>query len=300
MCTSHPPPLQATAAATTLWHPKDPKHEPIEWWIKEVQAFADRTLQYPRVFQSIPEETDRMAVIIEPRRHPLLGPVLRNFMFYLAPRGWGLLIFHGTDNALYVREVTAGWSHVHFRQLDIEEETKEVAYSKLLTDKDLWTSIPAEHVLVFQTDCFLRDDAIERWMAYDYVGAPWSNWVERRLRDKVGNGGLSLRKRSAILRCLEEHQWDGKTNEDIYYSLDCGFSKPSLQEAVEFVSETIFDENRPPMGFHHAWQYIEYDKDPEKNQLLKAVRDYNQKPFLKDGSAEETKSRVRRRGSAVA
>lgn len=32
----------------------------------------------------------------------------RNFVFYLAPKGWGLVICHGPDNAAYVRRVVRG------------------------------------------------------------------------------------------------------------------------------------------------------------------------------------------------
>jgi hypothetical protein len=34
--------------------------------------------------------------------------VLRNFVFYLARKGWGLVICHGPDNAAYVRRVVRG------------------------------------------------------------------------------------------------------------------------------------------------------------------------------------------------
>jgi len=38
-------------------------------------------------------------------------------------------------------------------------------------------------------------------MEYEYVGAPWQQgpWFGR-----VGNGGFSFRKRSAMLRCIQE------------------------------------------------------------------------------------------------
>jgi hypothetical protein len=44
---------------------------------------------------------------------------------------------------------------------------------------------------------------MERWLKYDYVGAPWGLpriKPKNYLYGKVGNGGLSLRKKEAMLR----------------------------------------------------------------------------------------------------
>jgi hypothetical protein len=251
-----------------------------------------------------------VAIIIEPRQHPLLEPVLRNFMFYLAPKGWGLVVYHGVQNKHFVEQVTKGWSHVSLVELDVPEDLNGEGYTRVLTDEAFWEGVPGEHVLVFQTDCFLRDNAIEPWLKYDYVGAPWDVWVDPRLRRKVGNGGFSLRKKSAMLRCLQQHPWRSKDNEDIHVSLACAdtLDIPSWKEAVAFVVETTFDENVKPLGFHHAWAYIEQDKDLSKNKLYQSVRNYNTEPFLDGLAAREgggapsralrvdTRGRWRRRG----
>jgi hypothetical protein len=66
-----------------------------------------------------------------------------------------------------------------------------------------WESLPGDTHLVFQTDCFLRNNTMERWLKYDYVGAPWGLpkiKPEHPLYGKVGNGGFSLRKKEAMLR----------------------------------------------------------------------------------------------------
>ena len=57
-----------------------------------------------QVFRSISGETDRYAVIVEPRPcDDLLESVLRNVMFYLAPKGWGLLIVHSAGESKALR-----------------------------------------------------------------------------------------------------------------------------------------------------------------------------------------------------
>ena len=48
---------------------------------------------------------NKVAVIVETREHKALPFVLNNVMSIL-PDGWGLQIFHGSDNLDYVMEVT--------------------------------------------------------------------------------------------------------------------------------------------------------------------------------------------------
>jgi hypothetical protein len=77
-----------------------------------------------------------------------------------------------------------------------------------VTDSPL--QVPAEHVLIFQTDTFLLNDTLDAWTQWDYVGAPWGGpfsetpWMMRNLLHRVGNGGLSLRRKSAMLKCIDE------------------------------------------------------------------------------------------------
>lgn len=59
-----------------------------KWWKDILFEFSTYTKSYPELFTIIPKTTDKMMVIIEPRIHHLLEAVLRNFAFYLAPKGW--------------------------------------------------------------------------------------------------------------------------------------------------------------------------------------------------------------------
>jgi hypothetical protein len=66
-----------------------------------------------------------------------------------------------------------------------------------------WENLPGHTHLVFQTDSFLRNNTMERWLKYDYIGAPWGlPYIKRGdfLYKKVGNGGFSLRNKEAMLR----------------------------------------------------------------------------------------------------
>ena len=65
--------------------------------------------------------------------------------------------------------------------------------------------------LFFQTDsafCCAGVHHLDDFLGYDYVGAPWNTTHEvakmMTLHGHGGNGGLSLRKRPAMLRVLDE------------------------------------------------------------------------------------------------
>ena len=75
-------------------------------------------------------------------------------------------------------------------------------YSQLLISHKFYNYfLDYEYMLIYQTDCYIFEDDIEKWcnMGYDYIGAPiiarnpdWS--LASKGLPQVGNGGFSLRK----------------------------------------------------------------------------------------------------------
>jgi hypothetical protein len=62
--------------------------------------------------------------------------------------------------------------------------------------------------LVFQLDTLISDvyhSKIYDFMQYDYVGAPLPLHFELNLGTLVGNGGLSLRKKSKMLEVARKY-----------------------------------------------------------------------------------------------
>lgn len=86
----------------------------------------------------------------------------------------------------------------------------------------------ATHALVFQTDTCLCGEGppVSDFFAYDYVGAPWGPLAQAAFASAgtglpavpVGNGGLSLRRVSAMYALASRHPWDGSTPEDVWFS----------------------------------------------------------------------------------
>jgi len=57
----------------------------------------------------------------------------------------------------------------------------------MFCDSSFWKSLPGPNILIFQADSFLLDDTIDRWLEYDYVGAPYAEWLRLVLRVEVGS-----------------------------------------------------------------------------------------------------------------
>jgi hypothetical protein len=81
-----------------------------------------------------------------------------------------------------------------------------IGYSRFMIES-LHAHVATEHCLVVQSDGFILDPARwdERFLEYDYIGAPWPEYVDvvggERLylnRNSVGNGGFSLRSRKLL------------------------------------------------------------------------------------------------------
>lgn len=196
---------------------------------------------------------DLEGLIVEPREHPALAPVLRNVCTELGDIP--MVVVHGQDNGDFVRAaIPEACSRVSTYELNARNLTSQ-SYSALLTSPVLWQTLSAKHVLVFQTDagiCEGRDpqpllDALDS----DYCGAPWS-WDEA---GGGGNGGFSLRNRVKMLRlCPDAPVQD---NEDLYFARACAAdaacSVCSPPVAAAFANETT--EHEDSWAFHRNWSY---------------------------------------------
>src|SRR6056300_1879190 len=70
-------------------------------------------------FQNIPSHTEKYCVIIEPRKHKYLLRVIKNFTYLLQNKGWGLIIFHGTENEIFLKQSLQNWNHVKYVNLQV-------------------------------------------------------------------------------------------------------------------------------------------------------------------------------------
>jgi hypothetical protein len=271
----------------------------LEW----LRVHNETTMQLKK-----PDKSKGVFVLIEPRKHPNSEFVLRNFTHFMAPLGWALVIVHGTENKEFMLNLVEGWTTVTMFQLNVSDLPNARAYTNLLCTATFWESIPHENILLFQTDtCLLGSQQFRRFTKYDYVGAPWWNVCpmsgsvfkpgsrpKQFIKDGdalaelfpniVGNGGLSFRKKSAMIEACQRYrpQWmpdDGTReslpcdNEDVFFSialtrLPRRYVAPrneAVRFSIEEVLPTTIDPSTPiAFGLHRVYSY----QPPEVVELL--------------------------------
>lgn len=203
------------------------------------------------------------AVIVEPRFHPCIPLVLTEFSYVLGS-AWSFIVFTGTLNYNWMNDQCEKYigkkNKYEVKQLEYDNLSLN-QYSQLLMSEWFWESIQAEHILIFQTDSLpLRNSPhkIDKFLQYYYVGAPWKQPdFCPGYQYAVGNGGLSLRRRSGCLAAVRSTTIPKTGPEDIFFAtffnenMDKYPSAP-YQIAGQFSAET-FIVDQHPWGIHKVW-----------------------------------------------
>jgi hypothetical protein len=220
------------------------------------------------------------ALIVEPRKHPALHLILKNFLENLDTR-WKFMIFHGTENEQWLREMIdsefiSDKDRIQLNNLNVSNLSwKE--YNKLCSTSEFIEKIPTEQFLIFQVDtmiCHSEKNLIYDFLKYDYVGAPWlkTPGSNNRLDGNVGNGGLSLRRKSKMLEIIEKLQYPDGMAEDEYfciYNKVIPLNRPTYEEAQLFSMETVYSPRC--FGLHKPWLH-----EPGKIDLENQFPGYNE------------------------
>ncbi len=210
--------------------------------------------------------------------------------------------------SLDVTPITDHFPVDYIRTFPDEFFTDVQAYNRLMLSDGYYVAFANfDYVLVHQLDAFVFRDELADWCSrgYDYVGAPWlrdrdytgwadelafslkqrvATWLELKKPDgvtpreiitlnKVGNGGLSLRKVAALRRVLRQgagqlRTYEAQTmhqyNEDVFFGIEVNRYWPrlrvpdfrkALRFAVEFYPQRAVETyNRGELPFGcHAW-----------------------------------------------
>ena len=159
-----------------------------------------------RLHTKVSEQKEVIAVMVEPRPHHNLIPVIKSVMKKIPD----VYVYHGSENRDMLRAEFK--DTIHYIELPVANLTP-VEYNCLMTLPEFYEIIPADFVLIFQTDSCLFEKStvnIRDFFQYDYVGAPW-------IKGGVGNGGLSLRRRQKMIEVLKEYEFLPRyANEDVY------------------------------------------------------------------------------------
>ena len=217
------------------------------------------------------------AIIVEPRQHPALFFVLNNFLDNLDLR-WNIIVYCGNKNVDWLKELLKTIKEadrISIIKLDVDN-LHPYDYSALMVRPDFIRQIPTEVFLVFQTDTMISSlykDYIYKFIKYDYVGAPWHNGRKYGWHNwSVGNGGLSLRRKSKMLEIALKAKYPAPYGEDMFFSFAMGVVdvyKPSFEEAREFSIETVYSPRA--FGVHKSWNYtyVSEEQCPGYSELVR-------------------------------
>lgn len=215
-------------------------------------------------FTRVPRSATYGGVIVETRCHPFLPLVVKNFVHMLPT--WGLTIFHVKSNYQYINDFLGPNHGVDLIELDVPSLTVD-QYSRLLMTKEFYQMIPYPTFLIFQCDSYLRSGEIEPYLDYDYVGALWPDGMSPVVdtphgpyQIRVGNGGLSLRKKKACLEILSLPEMDDYRHypEDVFFAIGIHFL-PHANKCPEHIAGSFSVENvyhPDPLGWHRAYDYL--------------------------------------------
>jgi hypothetical protein len=193
------------------------------------------------------------AVIVETRPLPNLKELIENHLKFL-PADTKLYVFGSDYVNLLLSQADFKMKFIYVAdRMSIDE------YNKLLTNVDFWEKIEEENILIFQHDSEILRNWDSSFEDFEYLGAPW------KFQEHGGNGGLSFRKKSAMLKVLYNKRWlPHFGNEDVFFSNNLYLTKSiyNKNKCKEFSCESIFQLGT--FGIHAISKYL---SDSECKQI---------------------------------
>ena len=206
---------------------------------------------------TIPKKSDKAIVFVERRCHPNLEFCLKNAVYFA--RGYSVHIVCSESNIDFIKHICGSQEpniqyHIQFNGIGTTEEGK-LEYNALLKTRQFWETFIEEHILTFETDCYLRKPIPESIYEYEYVASKWP-W---RPSDP-GGGGLSYRKRSAMLQIcsIDNKELGCLPMQDSFVSEGVTLLQlktPTFEESIDYFCETIPIKSTT-VGVHQWWTFF--------------------------------------------
>ena len=164
----------------------------------------------PLCSEKLHPTSNKMALIIDTRFDEIMENVIRNFMFFMNPLGWNLMII---SHPMYESIIKDKFPYCIFGKIEEdlifydENQIPNISmqtYNQILLSPYLWNSLQGEHIAIFQKDCIMYNMFDEFFLNYDFAGANTYLPPFQTFYHGMMNGGFSLRKKSTMLECLEK------------------------------------------------------------------------------------------------
>lgn len=250
------------------------------------------------------EGSNKLAIIIDPRYDVIMEAVIQNFMFFMNPCGWNLLIM---SSNFYQKQIIQRFPKCLFRPIKSEmihfdpngvPNISIDSYNKILLDVDFWKSLTSEHICIFQKDCIMFKMFPEYFLWYAFSGANWYT-KDISLFNEGVNGGFSIRNRQAMIECIEKitfteiekYRQDAlnntsaifrnikrdflmkplKKNEDVFFTYACEMMNKLMPDVIHrsfLAIEAIFN---PNTCVYHGLQYNYHNAHMATMMLLNST-----------------------------
>jgi hypothetical protein len=218
------------------------------------------------------DETDGTAVIVEPRNHKALSFVLTN-MHNNLPKNWNIIWCHTdiTDTKTILEKVKIPRLSTlllkHKGNMNIGD------YNNLLCSEEFWNYFNKENILIFQTDSIIISESpfdLREYLDFDYIGSPWP-FID--MFQYCGNGGLSFRKKSAMLKVIKTLGPNPGMPEDVFMSTN---ARHVIKVAPRYIAQRfgkeLVKDDRLFFGCHKMYAYQPVDAFPEIQTLQELNR----------------------------
>lgn len=199
------------------------------------------------------QNSNRWALIIDPRFDDMMEAVIRNFMYYMNPKGWNLLIVSWSG---YKEIITKKFPTCIFGAIADELIVKDArgipnitleTYNNLLLNADFWRNLPGDFITIFQKDCIMFNMFPDYFVLYDFSGANWYAENNTLFNDGI-NGGFSIRNRKTMIECIEKVNFDmieqyrrnALTNDSIIFKTLSDRQREFLQRPLSKRNEDVF------------------------------------------------------------
>ena len=181
----------------------------------------DSSHEFDKSEQSNESDSEKKyAVMIEPRYDKVTRAVIKNFMYFLTSKNnWKFILYSYSSFKdkikedfptikVYSIDKLYTDSSIYFDEKG-EPNISIETYNKILLNTDFWNRIKGENIAIFQRDCIMYRPIQEYlYMCYDFSGANYYNKKDIAPFNGGINGGFSLRKKSAMIDCINRVSWE--------------------------------------------------------------------------------------------
>lgn len=221
------------------------------------EEFVDRLIPQSALF-----EEQYIAVVVEPRENPFLVPAVLNVLANL-PRTWRVQVFHSSENYKWLANSRLSDYEAEGRVIfsQVHVPSSRTGYSDMLKTIEFWERVRGEKVLIFQADsvlCSASPFKVDHFLEYDYIGA---SWPHRPGGMDVGNGGVSIRTRSVMIKAVQAALGQFRDSEDLLFATfvpKVGGRVAPRESADEWATEMRWNPSAPlPFAVHKPQFWID-------------------------------------------